>query len=172
MPYCHCDLYSKRNFHIPNFIEAILFYLFIYFQLISFILLNLIPWPGPTIFKIRCSRDNSRIVRQLIQNVRRYMQRASKSPLAVYKMLITQMFVCLLKKWITTLEKYQVEMPIQCPFHPTRDIFFPQEFAKQRNRPSQWTCVFCGKSFYQEKYLDMHFDNRHKSEVNMVRIYM
>jgi len=51
-----------------------------------------------------------------------------------------------------------------------RDIFGPQQAAKQQHRPSQWTCGFCGKSFYEEKYLELHFDNRHKSLINMVRI--
>lgn len=66
------------------------------------------------------------------------------------------------------LEKYQVKLPLECPFHPMRDIFYPQEAAKRQFRPSQWTCGFCGKSFYLEKYLDLHFDNRHRNKINMV----
>jgi hypothetical protein len=102
-------------------------------------MLSLIPWPGPTVFKISCPRDNARIVRKIIQS-----------------------------KWIPILEKYKVTLPIECPFHPTRDIFGPQQAAKQQHRPSQWTCGLCGKSFFEEKYLDMHFDNRHKGYINMV----
>uniref|UniRef100_A0A1B6C3F9 C2H2-type domain-containing protein n=1 Tax=Clastoptera arizonana TaxID=38151 RepID=A0A1B6C3F9_9HEMI len=48
-----------------------------------------------------------------------------------------------------------------------RDIFIPQQNAKLQHRASQWTCGFCGKSFYDEKFLDMHFDNRHKNNINM-----
>lgn len=55
---------------------------------------------------------------------------------------------------------------MECPFHPLRDIFGPQQAAKKQNRPSQWTCGFCGKSFYDEKHLDMHFDARHSSIIN------
>ncbi len=38
--------------------------------------------------------------------------------------------------------------------------------AKIKHRPTQIQCEFCGKSFYEEKYLDLHFDNRHKEKVN------
>ena len=101
--------------------------------------LSLIPWPGPSVFKISCSRESARVVRKIVQS-----------------------------KWLPILEKYQVKIPLECPFHPLRDIFGPQQAAKKQNRPSQWTCGFCGKSFYEEKHLDIHFENRHKSNINMV----
>uniref|UniRef100_T1HAU2 C2H2-type domain-containing protein n=1 Tax=Rhodnius prolixus TaxID=13249 RepID=T1HAU2_RHOPR len=107
-------------------------------EVLALFVLSLIPWPGPTIFKISCPRDSATVVRRIIQ-----------------------------KKWTPVLEKYQVKVPVECPFHPTRDIFWPQQSAKQQHRPSQWTCGLCGKSFYSEAYLDMHFDNRHKNVVNM-----
>lgn len=112
-------------------------------QIVGLFLLTQIPWPGPLVFKISCPRDNARIVRKIVQT-----------------------------KWIPVLEKYKVKIPIECPFHPKRDIFAPQQAAKFQHRPSQWTCGLCGKSFFEEKYLDMHFDNRHKGVINMVRIYV
>lgn len=102
-------------------------------------MLSLIPWPGPTVFKISCPRENARIVRKIIQT-----------------------------KWTPVLEKYKVTIPLECPFHPVRDIFGPQQAAKYQYRPSQWTCAICGKSFFEEKYLDLHFDNRHKEYINVV----
>lgn len=74
------------------------------------------------------------------------------------------------QRWMPILKKHQVEMPLDCPFHESRDIFRPQQKAKHQHRPSQWTCGLCGKSFYAEKHLDAHFDNRHKSNVNTVNI--
>lgn len=62
-----------------------------------------------------------------------------------------------------------MNLPIECPFHPMRDIFARQETAKYHYRSSQWTCGLCGQSFFDEKQLDIHFDNRHKSHINMVR---
>ncbi|GBP62186.1 hypothetical protein EVAR_42503_1 [Eumeta japonica] len=62
----------------------------------------------------------------------------------------------------------KVKLPMECPFHPARDIFAPQHAAKLQHRPSQWTCAFCGKSFYEERYLDQHFDTRHRNQINKV----
>ncbi|XP_076167602.1 uncharacterized protein LOC143146816 isoform X3 [Ptiloglossa arizonensis] len=101
------------------------------------LLLSVIPWPGPSVFKISCPRDRATVVRRIVQ-----------------------------KRWMPILKKYQVELPLECPFHESRDIFRPQQKAKHQHRPSQWTCGLCGKSFYAEKHLDAHFDNRHKSNVN------
>ncbi|XP_073941073.1 uncharacterized protein [Choristoneura fumiferana] len=106
-------------------------------EVLTLLFLTLIPWPGPSVFKITCSRDNSKIVRKVIQN-----------------------------KWLPVLERFQVKLPLECPFHPQRDIFAPQHSAKLQHRPSQWTCAFCGKSFYEERHLDTHFDQRHKNQIN------
>ncbi|XP_069354974.1 uncharacterized protein [Maniola hyperantus] len=106
-------------------------------EVLVLLFLSLIPWPGPSVFKITCSRDNSKIVRKVIQN-----------------------------KWLPVLERFQVKLPLECPFHPARDIFAPQHAAKLQHRSSQWTCAFCGKSFYEERHLDTHFDQRHKNQIN------
>lgn len=57
-------------------------------------------------------------------------------------------------------------MPLECPFHPLREIFAPQQEHSTQNRRNQWTCNLCGKSFFEEKYLDQHFDGRHSSIYN------
>lgn len=106
-------------------------------EVLIVLLLSVIPWPGPSVFKISCPRDRASVVRRIVH-----------------------------KRWMPILKKYQVELPLECPFHESRDIFRPQQRAKHQHRPSQWTCGLCGKSFYAEKYLDAHFDNRHKSNVN------
>ncbi|KRG03578.1 uncharacterized protein Dmoj_GI21701, isoform D [Drosophila mojavensis] len=105
-------------------------------QFLIFILL-LIPWPPSNVIKILCSRDNSRLVRKIVRS-----------------------------KWTPILDKHQVKLPLECPLHPLRDVFAPRQEEKQRDRPTQWTCRLCGKSFYQEKYLDLHFDTRHKHIIN------
>uniref|UniRef100_A0A182MCN6 C2H2-type domain-containing protein n=1 Tax=Anopheles culicifacies TaxID=139723 RepID=A0A182MCN6_9DIPT len=107
------------------------------FYVIVICLLSIIPWPGPSVFKISCSRESSRVVRKIVHS-----------------------------RWLPILEKYQVKLPLECPFHPLRDIFGPQQSAKKQHRPSQWTCGFCGKSFFEEKHLDMHFENRHRTNIN------
>ncbi|KAK6632143.1 hypothetical protein RUM44_007173 [Polyplax serrata] len=111
---------------------------YISWEVIVLVVLSIIPWPGPTVFKISCPRDSASVVRKLIQ-----------------------------KKWVPVLEKYQVKIPIECPFHPGRDILGPQQAAKHQYRASQWSCGFCGKSFYEERFLELHFDNIHKNEINV-----
>uniref|UniRef100_A0A182QU16 C2H2-type domain-containing protein n=1 Tax=Anopheles farauti TaxID=69004 RepID=A0A182QU16_9DIPT len=106
-------------------------------EVIVICLLSIIPWPGPSVFKISCSRESSRVVRKIVHS-----------------------------RWLPILEKYQVKLPLECPFHPLRDIFGPQQSAKKQHRPSQWTCGFCGKSFFEEKHLDVHFENRHRNNIN------
>lgn len=100
--------------------------------------LAFIPWPiPPGSVTIQCSRENSRVVRKIVQS-----------------------------KLTPIFQKYHVELPLECPFHPERDLFAPQESAKVKHRPTQWTCGFCGKNFFEEKSLDLHFDNRHRGRVN------
>lgn len=67
------------------------------------------------------------------------------------------------------LEKRSVKLGLECPFHPSRDLFGAQQAAKQQHRASQWACAFCGKSFYTERHLDQHFDSRHRDSIHMVR---
>ncbi|XP_017003709.2 uncharacterized protein [Drosophila takahashii] len=107
------------------------------FEIALVYFLLLIPWPPTNVIRILCSRDNSRLVRKIVRS-----------------------------KWTPILDKHQVKLPLECPLHPFRDVFAPRQDAKQRDRPTQWTCRKCGKSFYQEKHLDLHFDTRHKSIIN------
>ncbi|XP_017075617.1 uncharacterized protein LOC108110876 isoform X3 [Drosophila eugracilis] len=107
------------------------------FEIALVYFLLLIPWPPTNVIRILCSRDNSRLVRKIVRS-----------------------------KWTPILDKHQVKLPLECPLHPFRDVFAPRQDAKQRDRPTQWTCRKCGKSFYQEKHLDLHFETRHKSIIN------
>lgn len=110
---------------------------FINFEITLIYILLLIPWPHSNVIKLLCSKDNSRLVRKIIRS-----------------------------KWTPILEKYQVKLPLECPLHPFRDVFGPRQDAKKRDRPTQWTCRLCGKSFYQERYVDIHFETRHRSVLN------
>ncbi|KAB7507747.1 hypothetical protein Anas_03795 [Armadillidium nasatum] len=56
-------------------------------------------------------------------------------------------------RWLPILEKVGAALPLDCPLHPARDIFTLQESKKRHDSP-QWTCGFCGKSFYHETHLD------------------
>ncbi|XP_055381695.1 uncharacterized protein LOC129612201 [Condylostylus longicornis] len=103
--------------------------LLFHIELIIFSLLTILSWPRIEIKHTLCSRDNSRLVRKIIHS-----------------------------KWQPILDQYKVKLPIDCPFHKIRDIFWPIQKAKKKNRPTQWTCSLCGKSFFSEKYIDDHLE--------------
>lgn len=61
-------------------------------------------------------------------------------------------------------EEYQI--PHKCRLHPDNDMFREQEQHKIHVDNNEWRCGFCKKSFYAERYLDQHFDNRHYTFIN------
>lgn len=147
-------------------------------QILVLLILTVIPWPGPSVFKISCPRDRASIVRKIVQKVKVWVDCSLLILIFLIIIIIVinfgeeESFVFdWLQRWIPILKKYHVELPLECPFHASRDIFYPQESAKHQHRSSQWTCGLCGKSFYTEKHLDLHFDNRHRSFVNTVIVF-
>jgi hypothetical protein len=56
---------------------------------------------------------------------------------------------------------HSVTVPDTCPLSAEHDVFATHEQQKHSESPGKWTCGFCGKSFYDEKYLDRHFETRH-----------
>ena len=122
------------------------------------LLLSVIPWPGPSVFKISCPRDRASVVRRIVQKVKKFL---------------SNQFVFL--NWHATRDvetrcKFWRSGNYPNNFEIINNFFltFSEMDAKHQHRPSQWTCGLCGKSFYAEKHLDAHFDNRHKSNVNTV----
>lgn len=63
-------------------------------------------------------------------------------------------------------EKYQISN--KCRLHPDNDMFRDQELHKINHDVNEWRCGYCKKSFYAEKYIDKHFDNRHYHLLNAV----
>jgi len=47
-------------------------------------------------------------------------------------------------------------------------MYVLQEQNKYSENPGKWTCGFCGKSFYDERFLDRHFDARHSDKTAKV----
>ncbi|GMH23900.1 hypothetical protein Nepgr_025743 [Nepenthes gracilis] len=62
-------------------------------------------------------------------------------------------------------EKYPISR--KCRLHPDNDMFKDQEQHKIHVDINEWQCGYCKKSFYAEKYIDMHFNNRHYDLVNV-----
>ncbi|KAF3444513.1 hypothetical protein FNV43_RR14205 [Rhamnella rubrinervis] len=62
-------------------------------------------------------------------------------------------------------ERYQLSR--RCRLHPDNDLYRDQEQHKIRVDINEWKCEYCKKSFYEETYLDKHFDNRHYNLLNV-----
>ena len=62
---------------------------------------------------------------------------------------------------VPAFEQHQVSLPAGCAFGVDRDTYAVQEQHKYSENAGKWTCGFCGKSFYEERFLDKHFDARH-----------
>lgn len=83
-----------------------------------------------------CSRSQSRIVRNVfVQKIESEFVRLSAS------------------------------LPADCPFNVERDVYGKQEQFKKMESVGRWSCLFCGKSFYDEVYLDKHFDRKHSNKI-------
>ncbi|CAL9224040.1 unnamed protein product [Arabidopsis halleri] len=87
--------------------------------------------------EIHCSRERSRVAWKIIQE---YLM-----PYVVK-------------------ERYQ--LPTTCRVHRDNDIYREQEEHKVHSDINEWRCGFCKKAFYEEKYLDKHFDSRHYDLLN------
>ncbi|XP_027341773.1 uncharacterized protein LOC113854766 isoform X2 [Abrus precatorius] len=65
------------------------------------------------------------------------------------------------------VEKEKYHISGSCKIHPDNDIYRDQEQHKFHIDINEWQCGYCKKSFYEEKHLDQHFDNRHSSLLNL-----
>ncbi|CAL5097754.1 unnamed protein product [Urochloa decumbens] len=61
------------------------------------------------------------------------------------------------------VEKEKYELPSKCRLRPVNDMFREQEQHKIHFDINDWRCGFCKKAFRAEKFLDQHFENRHKN---------
>ncbi|KAM3713406.1 hypothetical protein ACJW31_01G252700 [Castanea mollissima] len=65
------------------------------------------------------------------------------------------------------VEKERYQMSRRCRLHSDNDLYGDQEQHKIRVDVNEWKCGYCRKRFYEEKYLDQHFDNRHYDLLNV-----
>ncbi|XVF16274.1 hypothetical protein REPUB_Repub10bG0017000 [Reevesia pubescens] len=65
------------------------------------------------------------------------------------------------------VEKERYKILSGCRLHPDNDLYRDQEQHKHHVDINEWRCEYCRKNFYEEKYLDKHFDNRHFNLLNV-----
>lgn len=65
------------------------------------------------------------------------------------------------------VEKERYKISSRCRLHPENNLYRDQEQHKMHVDINEWRCGYCKKTFYEEKYLDKHFDNRHYDLLNV-----
>ncbi|XP_040968378.1 uncharacterized protein [Gossypium hirsutum] len=95
---------------------------------------------------VRCSRERSRAAWKVIEE------------------LVT--FHVLMQYLMPFVEQERYKISSGCRLHPDNDLYRDQEQHKHHLDINEWRCGYCRKNFYEEKYLDKHFDNRHFDLLN------
>lgn len=57
-------------------------------------------------------------------------------------------------------------LPLICALNPKLDIYKEQESYKKEVGRSDWKCLYCGKHFKSELYLDLHMHNKHSDKLS------
>lgn len=65
------------------------------------------------------------------------------------------------------VEKEHYQISRNCRLHPDNDLYRDQEQHKVHIDINEWKCGYCKKRFYEENFLDKHFDNRHRNLLNV-----
>lgn len=118
-------------------------------------------------------------VRQHGKLLRRYFNKIyavfTNINLLIYRTLLAAIFlvfllisILLLQYLIPYVEKERYQIPRTCRLHPDNDLYRDQEQHKIRIDIYEWQCGYCKKRFYEESFLDKHFDNRHYNLLNVV----
>eukprot|EP00057_Strongylocentrotus_purpuratus_P028746 XP_011683220.1 PREDICTED: uncharacterized protein LOC105447168 [Strongylocentrotus purpuratus] len=84
----------------------------------------------------RCSRSRSRVARSILD-----------------------------KSFQDIMRKEELSPGTECLLKPERNMYWDDERHKWSEIANNWNCLYCGKSFYNEQFLDKHYDNRHGSTV-------
>lgn len=75
---------------------------------------------------------------------------------------------CCVQYLMPFVEKERYLISPKCSLHPDNDLYRDQEQHKFHVDEDDWRCGYCKKKFYEEKYLDKHFENRHYNLLNVV----
>lgn len=70
--------------------------------------------------------------------------------------------------FVPIFEDTAMSIPFSCPLSPSRNVYGDNEKHKLWEDTSRWSCQYCGKAFFGQEYLDMHFENRHLETINQV----
>lgn len=69
------------------------------------------------------------------------------------------------KELLPLYQENDIAVSSQCRWHLNNDIYRIYEEHNHEDGPSKWVCQFCGKGFYEERFLNQHFRNRHPNHL-------
>lgn len=110
-------------------------------EVVILILLSHGGWNGPSVTLLSCTSESSKLVRDVIQ-----------------------------KRFLPIVERYRVSLPLECPLHPRRDMFWWLQTELEATRMSgedTWNCPVCGQKFTCENTFVTHWDASHARTVGM-----
>ena len=73
-----------------------------------------------------------------------------------------------MQKWYPIFNKFKVDIPLNCPLNPERDMFHSFHQSKVQEDPAKWSCALCGKKFHSELFLELHMLKKHKDKLILV----
>lgn len=127
-------------------------------QVFLITMLTVITWKQDSKQLHQCSRERSRIVREVITKVSTQLSYQFKNwPFFVFQ------------KWLPIFDQHHVAISTVCPFHLDRDyLWWPSDHKKADDdkADSSWTCPFCRQNFLCAESLMQHWDEVHGQDRN------
>ncbi|XP_054716803.1 uncharacterized protein LOC129226229 [Uloborus diversus] len=110
-------------------------------EVVILLLLSHGGWNGPSVTLLSCTSESSKLVREVVQ-----------------------------KRFLPIVERYRVSLPMDCPLHPQRDMFWwLQTELEATKTPGEdiWNCPVCGQKFRCENTFVTHWDASHSKTMGM-----
>ncbi|XP_035209721.1 uncharacterized protein LOC118184192 isoform X1 [Stegodyphus dumicola] len=110
-------------------------------EVVILLLLSHGGWNGPSVTLLSCTSESSKLVRDVVQ-----------------------------KRFLPVVERYRVSLPLECPLHPKRDMFWWLQTELEATKTAgeeTWHCPVCGKKFRCENTFVTHWDASHSRTMGM-----
>ncbi|GBM60696.1 hypothetical protein AVEN_43043-1 [Araneus ventricosus] len=108
------------------------------YYLVEVVLLLLLShggWNGPSVTLLSCTSETSKLVRDVVQ-----------------------------KRFLSVVDRYRVSLPLECPLHPRRDMFWWLQTELEATKiegEETWHCPVCGQKFRCQNTFVTHWDASH-----------
>ncbi|XP_042896471.1 uncharacterized protein [Parasteatoda tepidariorum] len=110
-------------------------------EVVILLLLSHGGWNGPSVTLLSCTSESSKLVRDVVQ-----------------------------KRFLSVVERYRVSLPLECPLHPRRDMFWWLQTELEATKiegEETWNCPVCGQKFRCENTFATHWDSSHSRSMGM-----